>query len=350
MADEPRAGSATGSTPPWQQDDGGEESLGSWLKKHRQGRDIQLQQIAEHTKINVSILEAIEEERSQDLPAPVFVRGYLRQYAHFVGLDAEQVVSHYAGSHAGYEREPLPTGGVDRNDHGEWVWIATGILLVAVAAGYWFYGRSAGPEEPSAATPSAVDDPAEGNDRQRGPQAGAVTTAAADDPRTDPAQGADPGDEASATPVTAAAPATTADAPGGEAVTTPVRVTIDFVEDCWVESTVDGVRQISTLYAKGESLRLEAEEQMRVFLGNYAGAVVQVNGQPYEWPPGNPGDATRELNIDAAFVAALTGEGRPDSTVDPATTAAGQAEPTSGGARAPGPLAGEPRDAQTTVA
>lgn len=312
MADESRTRRANGGAPPWQQDEGAGESFGSWLRKHREGRDITLQQIAEHTKINESILRAIEDDRASALPAPVFVRGFLRQYAHFVGLDAEQVVSVYPGGHTDPLRVPVLESSEADDAKGRWAWAAVAVLLIAAAAGYWFYGRSAASEDgvpsiPVTGGPVAADSSANNGDLQ----AGSTEAETRDGPTVEGSEGAEEAIVEMVGPQNR--PGETGDPAPQLAPATPFRVTIDFVEDCWVESTVDGTRHISTLYAKGESLRLEADEHVRVFLGNYTGAVVHVNGHPYTWPQGTPGDATRELNIDAEFLAEIGAGGQPDT-------------------------------------
>lgn len=349
MADESRPRSAKGSTPPWQQDGEPEEGLGASLKKHRQGLEISLQQISEQTRISESILEAIEADRYDDLPASVFVRGFLRQYARFVGLDADQVVSQYGGSRAGRERDPIPISDIDSGaDAGAWVWVATGVLLAAVAAGYWFYGRSTTAGNAQASASAVVEGPGDvtsgaangqRDDLREPPQATPLPAAGVSADESEGPQTGEPGESGTADDADAPTP-----------LATPLRVTIDFVEDCWVESTVDGVRQISTLYAKGESLRLEAENQLRVFLGNYTGAVVQINGRQYDWPVGDPQDATRELNIDAEFMATLGGAAPGPSESDASSPAQAGVDDAAGPQTTAQPRAGERNDAQAPFA
>ena len=44
-------------------------------------------------------MAALEENRSADLPEPVFVKGFLRNYALFLGLDPEQILDKYRVEH-----------------------------------------------------------------------------------------------------------------------------------------------------------------------------------------------------------------------------------------------------------
>ena len=300
MGEESATRSSASGTPPWQpdQEDGG--SFGDWLRKHREGVDIQLEQVAEHTKISRNILQAIEEDRTEDLPARVFVRGFLRQYARFVGLDPEEVVSLYSGAYP--SSDEFPASGVQpRGSGNRWIAVALVVLLGAVAAGWWYFGRATPTTSASETALGSVSSSAQGPVR---PDA----SLSANEEHVTAGETADQAPESA--PETTSSVVTVTEDDG-------ILVTIDFVEDCWVESTVDGERQISTLYAKGESLRLEAMESVNVLLGNYPGAVVHVNGRAYAWPADIEGNRT-ELTVDAAFLAAFddAGEAGPPADVD----------------------------------
>ena len=54
---------------------------GAHLRFHRTAKGITLHQIAVETKIGVTILEQIENEDFEALPAPAFVRGHVHQFA-----------------------------------------------------------------------------------------------------------------------------------------------------------------------------------------------------------------------------------------------------------------------------
>ncbi len=71
------------------------ESLGRYLKKERELRQISVAEVAQTTRIPVRILEQIEGDAVESLPADVFIRGYLRAYARAVSLDEGDVLSRY---------------------------------------------------------------------------------------------------------------------------------------------------------------------------------------------------------------------------------------------------------------
>jgi len=70
-------------------------SLGIFLKKFREERHIELDEVVEATRIRRHNLEAIENEEWSKLPSQVFIKGFLKSYAEFLGLDKETVIHHY---------------------------------------------------------------------------------------------------------------------------------------------------------------------------------------------------------------------------------------------------------------
>jgi len=68
---------------------------GELLRKVRESQGIGLEEIANSTKISMAHLLAVEEERYDDLPAHVYVRGFVQQLARYLKLDASQVAKTY---------------------------------------------------------------------------------------------------------------------------------------------------------------------------------------------------------------------------------------------------------------
>jgi flagellar biosynthesis protein FlhG len=67
------------------------EFTGDLLKQLREARSIALVDISQRTKISVAHLRTIEDERWDAMPAPVYLRGFLVEYARFLRLDVGQV-------------------------------------------------------------------------------------------------------------------------------------------------------------------------------------------------------------------------------------------------------------------
>jgi cytoskeleton protein RodZ len=86
------------------------ESLGEYLKRERELRQISLEEVAEGTKIAIYRLRAMEAGRWEELPAEVFVKGFIKSYAEFIGLVPEDVILRYQEIHATDESLDEPTG------------------------------------------------------------------------------------------------------------------------------------------------------------------------------------------------------------------------------------------------
>lgn len=69
--------------------------LGNNLREARQRRRIDLVIAEQDTKIRSKYLAALETEDFDVLPGPVFVRGFLRTYSRYLGLDAQLFVDEY---------------------------------------------------------------------------------------------------------------------------------------------------------------------------------------------------------------------------------------------------------------
>src|SRR5437588_12931777 len=79
-------------------------SLGEELRREREIRGISLKEIADATKISKRFLEAIERNDHRTLPAPVFTRGFIREYARYLGLNCDEIVNRYNFAAAGDDR------------------------------------------------------------------------------------------------------------------------------------------------------------------------------------------------------------------------------------------------------
>jgi cytoskeleton protein RodZ len=255
---------------PWEQGDGG--SFGSWLRQQREIRNINLREISDNTKIGMRYLEALEEDRFEVLPAPIFAKGFLREYAKYVGLDADEVVNYYLTvdqrrrAELGVEEPPPPRPTPSRASVApaakERTAIWAGIVILAlllIALVVWLARRDGAsqPDEPEAPPPIAA------------PVAAPMP----------------------APPVASPPPAIPADG--------PMIVNLTFTAECWVEAVVDGGRRISELRVQGESMRIEARESLVLTLGNAGAVRVDVNGRPVGLGAA-PGQVVRDLVIDRA--------------------------------------------------
>jgi cytoskeleton protein RodZ len=71
------------------------ESPGQRLRAQRQSRGVEIERIAAQLHLRKDVVEALEQDRYETLPAPVYVAGYLRNYARLIGLDPILIVNAY---------------------------------------------------------------------------------------------------------------------------------------------------------------------------------------------------------------------------------------------------------------
>jgi len=72
-----------------------EHYRGRELKQVREKMGIELQTVSKETKISLKILESLEEEEFEKLPALVYLKGFLKSYAQSLGLDPQKVTEDY---------------------------------------------------------------------------------------------------------------------------------------------------------------------------------------------------------------------------------------------------------------
>ncbi len=255
-------------------------SFGDWLRRQRELREISLRDIAERTKISLRYLEAMEADRFDLLPAPIFAKGFLREYARYVGLSPDDVVNHYLSVHHPEELaepkedtkvrpRPKPVDPGPTPVRRTWSWglllaLAGLILLVLVALLAWFVDhRHKEPSNASQAPPIAAPPPV----------------------------------QIAAQPAAAAKPAP----PPPSA---PIQVSLDFSKDCWVEAVSDGKNRVAELRIQGESMQLEAQKSLTLTLGNAGVVDMRVNGYPFPLNK-KEGEVVKDLVIDLGTVQAL---------------------------------------------
>ncbi len=71
------------------------EWSGAFLRRVREARRISIEEMSEFTRISKTYLSAVEDENYSKLPAAVYMRGFVTQFAKFLKLPAEKVVPAY---------------------------------------------------------------------------------------------------------------------------------------------------------------------------------------------------------------------------------------------------------------
>jgi cytoskeletal protein RodZ len=236
--------------------------LGDHLRQAREARGVALKDIAARTKISVSALEALERNDFSRLPGGIFGRAFVRAYALEIGLDPEATVSDFRvhleqiERAAQARRNVRPEVTADDREFLERqrrairllrVGVAV-LVLAAVGAAAWRLLPVFSHKRASAAPgPSRAD-------RLPDPPASTVPPAPAID----------------APPVPS----------GATAATDKLVVEFQVSSECWVSASSDGRNVFSRLVQPGSHLRVEADREIDLDVGNAAAMTWTINGQP----------------------------------------------------------------------
>ena len=91
-----------------------EISCGERLAKKRSEKELSVNQVAREIKIEPHVIEMIENNDFESIGAPVFVKGYLRQYSELVDLDPDLIIEKYSAINSVEDSPPIVNDSVDQ--------------------------------------------------------------------------------------------------------------------------------------------------------------------------------------------------------------------------------------------
>lgn len=174
------------------------QALGARLVELREAQALSLERVAEELRLTPAMLSAMEQGRYDQLPEPIFVRGYLRSYARLLGADEQAVLADYDRLVAQPDWQPKSTTKVKRQvTAGDPKVVLVSVLLGAVLVVLllaWFYTRPS--PAPRVAGTDAADVEARGEpDGPVAEKAVAPTIEALATPAPEPALPSEPAPE-----------------------------------------------------------------------------------------------------------------------------------------------------------
>jgi transcriptional regulator with XRE-family HTH domain len=233
-------------------------TLGLRLRELREAKGVSLDDIARSTRVGRRHLEALESDSWGELPAPVFVKGFIRAYCEFLDASPDEVLALYRET-AGEAAKPERVTHAGHSGPSRRFGTLAVSLVLFVALGASLFALRVGLKgAPRPAPPSpAVSSPA-----QPAPEAPA------------------PGRPASA-PVAAAAPAPSpaAPAPAPELRPPGQRLMIRAVEPTWIRVQVDDGQVAEELLQAGAVREWTAARRFVLTVGNAGGLEVDLNGR-----------------------------------------------------------------------
>lgn len=265
-----------------------EQSLGEMLKGARAAQELSLEEVAAELRIEERMLRALEEHRFELLGAPVFAKGYLKQYAHRLNLSYDDLLIEYYRLADPRDVTIAPSRVIKLRDERQitfWVIAAVVLALLAVLLFLWWVSQPPATFEP---TVTRIDeDTADTLDIEPLPLP-VPTAAPVSAAEGEAVAGAEPTASAEL-PVASEVELTTPQAVAEPAVALPsgptLQVMLDFRQDSWVEATDnDGRRLFYGLGRAGARSALVGAPPIEVLLGNADGVDVAVAGEPYTVP------------------------------------------------------------------
>ncbi len=256
--------------------------VGNILQSEREKQGLTIKDVENETSIRALYIESIEKGNQKALPSEVYVKGFIRNYAEFLHLDADALVQQYREEIHGTDNTPVTAGEktveeehkpfssgsdfrerVQKSHRTQNILVTIGVVIVAfVGSIYYFFGEENAPKEkPNSAVPPAS--------RQETP-AGRNGTAQGKEPAPSAAS-----DRTSPLPGTGgAAPVGTASAAAGK-----VDVTARFTGRCWVQALADGKVVYEGTAEPAQTLSWKGSDRVVVTVGNAGAVEIVYNGR-----------------------------------------------------------------------
>jgi cytoskeletal protein RodZ len=272
-------------------------SLGTYLRELRSAKDVSLDEVTRATRVGRAHLEALEAEDLASLPAPVFVKGFIRAYCEFLQADAGEALARYreligdrGRSTTAGALEPRAAG-IGRGP----VFVSVILLIVLGAA---LFILNSGRSSPSRSVrPPAAGAPATATEPAATPVTASAPAPARPEPAITPAPAAPLPPAAMPLPVaTPAAPASPG--PAAPAARPAQRLVVKALEPTWIRIQMDDSRTVEELLPAGATREWSAEKRVVLTVGNAGGISLELNGRALP-PVGAPGAVIRELVLPA---------------------------------------------------
>lgn len=248
------------------------KEIGELLRNARESKGINIQEAQEATKIRSKYLLAIEDGDFGVLPpGEVYLRGFIRTYAEYLGLDPSEVIERYDVIKAREEAEarrkseektekPRPKPVIKFGVNLVRVWkpllgFVAAIVGISVVATIYLGHRSSVEKDISV-------------------NGGAGTVV------EEEAKGSSSTSTLASTPIEGKEPTTagTAEPPASGSVAASHSIAIEVTERSWIRIMADGKVSVERIFNPGETATFPYEKELVIRVGNAAGVILTVDG------------------------------------------------------------------------
>lgn len=282
-------------------------SIGETLKSAREAKGLSLQQAEDDTKIRKRYLQALEDGEYEIIPGRVYAKGFLRNYAGYLGLNQEEIMMEFKllslpvkENYQGPKMEPGFTkrrsnGRSDKRAYLVTVLVAVMAIVTLVVFNSLYKDRDTGLND-TGQTPGTEQGEVNKNNSDKPdnkPANEQVNQSAYNPGSMNPANGSTQG----TTPAPGAPPDGQASTPLGN-----VNITLNGKDEvCWTRVTVDGVVKFTGNINPGESKTFTGSGKIIVRLGKAKAVEVIHNGQNLGILGTNSNPITREFTSNTSL-------------------------------------------------
>ncbi len=271
-------------------------AAGTLLRAGREAAGLSVAAVAQQLKLAPRQVAAIEDGDFTKLPGRTFVRGFVRNYARLLRLDADAVLAALPETALAPSLEtpslapsPRPIGELPadvqaKSNPARWAIPLALIAVVCVAAVYEYTRPQAEPPKPVAlerAAPLAPAAPVADNKAEAAP---ASITSALPNPLAAAEPKGDAAPEAAAPPATDTAPPAATTAIAADAADAPI--SLSFKGTSWVEvRDASGALVVQTTGNAGATETVNGRAPFDVILGNAPAVTVSWHGKAFDTAP-----------------------------------------------------------------
>lgn len=251
--------------------------VGAELASARNGLGLSIAEVAQQLKFAARQIEAMEQDRFEDLPSGTFARGMVRSYARLLKLDSEELVGRMAArvavpDNAGAvasTRRPIPI--TDSHRRGNLVYALLSVALLGVIAAVAFEWQR---ERSGEARMNFVPAAKQAEEPQR------LASVTAPSVEMKPSGMSAPAADEAAPAAPAASPAPAAMAEGNR------RIVLRFAGESWVQiKGHDGRTLLSQLNSAGSEKAIEGRPPFSLIIGNAQHVRLSYEDRPIDLAP-----------------------------------------------------------------
>ena len=221
-------------------------SFGRYLQAIRLEKKISLEKISAQTRIGLANLLLIEQEDIEQLPAEVFVKGFLRSFAAAIGADGDEAVSRYESRLNIVQKIAVSEDFIGKPPPRMWLKLLISLILLGFIVASSIFGISFFRHQPDT------------------------------DPHQEQAVSADKSQAAD----TQKHQVVGSDTKSASVVSEKLLLNVTALEDTWLKVIIDEKDSSEYTLTSGDKLELEATTGFNLLIGNSGGVKITFNDKP----------------------------------------------------------------------